>query len=256
MWYRLLPHPTEIKKLIFAIMIVCAVFTNVYAQPSIKLSKSFINFEKIVKGETHSAEIIIENNGDDTLGIINIHTSCSCVNASLKDKSIYPHKYTKLEIKFDSGSKPVGPTHQEIILKTNDPEYEIVKIVVLGYIEESKKGLEFSVPVINFGTIPKGYHGKKDITITNHDKISHTIIEIIPEFGVSVEKTKNIFLPAQTKTSIPVQISQWIKPGIFSSSITLRTTDPANPMVQLKVTARIIEHSRKKYNQNLESGRF
>jgi len=256
MWFPLQCRPTAGKLIFVSSLIVFVYCAIAHPVPSVNINKTFVNFEKVIKGQTATQHIDIYNKGDDTLGIIDIKTNCSCLKTKIKNKSIYPREKTVLEIQFDSSKKPAGPFHQEIILKTSDPENEFIKITVLGYIEEMRKGLELKPQTLNFGNVAKGNKESREIIVTNHDSKDYMIIELIPGFGISVDQAKNIYVPKKSKILIPVQISSWVKPGLFSSTLTLRTTDPNNPMFQIKVSAKILEPSVKKYNHRLNSGRF
>ena len=70
--------------------------------PKIKFKETAWNFGKIKQGEVATHEFVFANEGDDTLTIEKVSTSCGCTAALVSDRSIPPGKSGKIEVKFDS----------------------------------------------------------------------------------------------------------------------------------------------------------
>src|SRR4030042_169955 len=71
-------------------------------QPKIKFKETAWNFGKVKQGEVLSHEFIFTNEGDATLVIQKVSTSCGCTAALVSAEKIQPGKEGRIEINFDT----------------------------------------------------------------------------------------------------------------------------------------------------------
>ncbi len=91
------------------------------AAPKIKFKETTWDFGKIKQGEVASHEFVFTNEGDDTLTIEKVSTSCGCTAALASDRSIPPGKEGKIQVRFDSRGYG-GQVAKIVYVQSNDPK--------------------------------------------------------------------------------------------------------------------------------------
>ncbi len=89
--------------------------------PKIKFKETAWNFGKIKQGDVATHEFVFANEGDDTLTIEKVSTTCGCTAALVSDRSIPPGKSGKIEVKFDSRGYG-GQITKVVTVQSNDPK--------------------------------------------------------------------------------------------------------------------------------------
>ena len=89
--------------------------------PKIKFKETAWDFGKIKQGDIASHEFVFANEGDDTLTIEKVSTSCGCTAALVSDRAIPPGKSGKIEVKFDSRGYS-GQITKVVYVQSNDPK--------------------------------------------------------------------------------------------------------------------------------------
>lgn len=89
--------------------------------PKIKFKETSWDFGKIKQGEVAAHEFVFTNEGDETLTIEKVATSCGCTAALVSDRSIPPGKTGKIEVKFDSHGYG-GQVAKVVYVQSNDPK--------------------------------------------------------------------------------------------------------------------------------------
>jgi Protein of unknown function (DUF1573) len=102
--------------------------------PKIKFKETAWDFGKIKQGEVASHEFVFVNEGDDTLTIEKVSTSCGCTAALVSDRSIPPGKSGKIEVKFDSRGYG-GQVAKVVYVLSNDPKAAQLPLEIKAEIE-------------------------------------------------------------------------------------------------------------------------
>ncbi len=89
--------------------------------PKIKFKETAWDFGKIKQGEVAAHEFVFTNEGDDTLTIEKVATSCGCTAALVSDRSVPPGKTGKIEVKFDTRGYG-GQVAKMVYVQSNDPK--------------------------------------------------------------------------------------------------------------------------------------
>jgi hypothetical protein len=118
------------RRTAFVILAAIAVLAPAAARPSaaggareprIKFQQATWDFGKIKQGDIASHEFVFTNEGDDTLKIEKVATSCGCTAALVSDREIAPGKTGKVEVKFNSQGYG-GNVAKIIYVFSNDPK--------------------------------------------------------------------------------------------------------------------------------------
>jgi hypothetical protein len=89
--------------------------------PKITFKETTWDFGKVKQGEAAVHEFVFTNEGNDTLTIEKVSTSCGCTAALVSDRSIPPGKSGKIEVKFDTRGYG-GQVAKIIYVQSNDPK--------------------------------------------------------------------------------------------------------------------------------------
>ena len=106
---------------LFFMMSVLAPAVAGAGTPKIKFKETAWNFGKIKQGEEVSHEFVFSNEGDDTLTIEKVTTTCGCTAAIVSDRSIPPGKSGKIEVTFNSHGYG-GQVAKVVYVLSNDPK--------------------------------------------------------------------------------------------------------------------------------------
>ena len=110
-------------------------------QPQIVLETESFDFGDVVNGDVVSKTLLVRNEGNASLVIDEVSTSCGCTTASLESMTIPAGGTATLQIEFDSGAHGpdlTGSVVRQIFLTSNDPQ-------------QSEIVVEFSANVLEMG---------------------------------------------------------------------------------------------------------
>jgi hypothetical protein len=103
-------------------------------QPRMKFRETAWDFGKVKQGEVVSHEFIFANEGDATLVIQRVSTSCGCTAALVSDEKIGPGKEGRIGVKFDTRGYG-GPVKKLVYVDSNDPENAHRQLEVAAEVE-------------------------------------------------------------------------------------------------------------------------
>jgi len=86
----------------------------------IKFKETAWDFGKVKQGEVVSHEFVFANEGDETLIIQKVSTSCGCTAALVSAEKIPPGKEGRIGVKFDTRGYG-GPVKKLVYVDSNDP---------------------------------------------------------------------------------------------------------------------------------------
>lgn len=92
-------------------------------------------FGEMAMGDTRSHKFIIRNDGEVPLQIRKGDTTCKCTLSSLEKDELPPGEEVVVELEW-TPKAPQAEFRQQAMLKTNDPENEIVQLEIVGMVVE------------------------------------------------------------------------------------------------------------------------
>jgi hypothetical protein len=104
-------------------------------KPRLSLSASEINFGSVADSVIYK-EVMLKNNGKETLNIRALIPNCICLDAQVSNKNIEAGKSAKLNIRFLPGSR-TGRQNKSIMIYSNDPANPVQRITLNGIITEN-----------------------------------------------------------------------------------------------------------------------
>lgn len=94
------------------------------AKPQIAAETTNIDLGDVPNGEVITRQIAIRNDGEATLNVQSLSTSCGCTTATLDAMQIEPGQSANLHITFDSGAHGpdlTGPLLRHVYVNSDDP---------------------------------------------------------------------------------------------------------------------------------------
>jgi len=89
--------------------------------PSLELPKTQFNFGKVIEGKVVDHTFTFINNGDATLSIKEVKTSCGCTVALLSKKELAPGEEGTLKVELNTANRS-GKMTRNITIISNDPK--------------------------------------------------------------------------------------------------------------------------------------
>lgn len=86
------------------------------------------NFGTVIEGEKVTYSFRFTNNGDASLMLTSVGTSCGCTASNYSHDAIEPGKSSKIQITFNSANR-LGMQHKKITIRSNtDPEFTVLDV--------------------------------------------------------------------------------------------------------------------------------
>lgn len=132
-----------------AFMLLCFSASAVFASPDLQVENPSFDFGEIFQGEKVPHTFEFTNQGDETLRIDRVKSSCGCTAVLVSEKSIPPGGKGELQANFDS-SRFRGGISKTIYLYSNDPERPTMQFFLKGKVLET---VAVEPSQINFGKV-------------------------------------------------------------------------------------------------------
>lgn len=99
--------------------------------PQLQTDKKVINYDTIIENSNTTSRIILTNEGDTTLQVYNVRSSCGVSVPAWPRQPIEPGEEAFIQMKYNSSR--LGPINRKLIIHSNSPENtRIIKIE--GYV--------------------------------------------------------------------------------------------------------------------------
>ena len=183
------------KTLIILFIILIISQFSIFSQPVIKFKQKIIDFGEIESGRVINLKFEFTNDGNTTLVIKNIRTSCGCTVTQIEKKEYKPGENGKVPVKFFSQGYS-GKIVKTITVITNDKTNQYTRLKITGkVILKNFASIKIFPDRVNFNDIKIGEKYSKKISIQNTGTIDLVILEITHAPEIMVEFEKKIINP-------------------------------------------------------------
>ena len=115
------------RKIVFGLLVFFGLLlvACTSGQPQIAVEVEKFDFGDVVNGDIVTRELVVRNEGNASLVIDTISTSCGCTTATLDPMTIPAGETAVLHIEFDSGAHGPelnGELIRQVFLTSNDPQ--------------------------------------------------------------------------------------------------------------------------------------
>jgi hypothetical protein len=221
----------------------CGYLASGAAAPKVKFKETTWNFGKVKQGELLTHEFVFVNEGDGTLVIKKVSTTCGCTGVLLSDDEIAPGKQGKIEVKFDTRGYG-GQVSKLIFVESNDPAGPRQQLEVAAdiTIPPSPK-IEINPYNYDTGLLVEGEEVKANLAIINKGEL---------ELKVELNHRSAAFFiggkPAPTplkvaagkEVAVEVRIPEQNRRGTIREYVLIKSNDPMRSTLSLYVTGYVI----------------
>jgi hypothetical protein len=183
------------KKTLIILFIVSQLSFLLFSQPVIKFKQKIINFGEIQSGKVIDLKFEFVNDGDTTLIIKNIRTTCGCTVTQIEKREYKPGESGKIPVKFFSQGYN-GKIVKTITVITNDKTNQYTRLKITGkVILKDFASIKIFPDRVDFKDIKVEEKYFKKISIQNTGTIDLVILEVTHAPEIMVEFEKKIIKP-------------------------------------------------------------
>jgi len=194
------------------------------------------DFGAVDQGISVTKTVKLRNFGDKTLQISSVRASCGCIPVQLAAKTIEPGGETDLRMTFNSANQQ-GLQHHKVYIQSNDPVTPITEIRFIGMVLSPRVSLY--PRNLDFGIVRKGQSASQEITAYDSGGYDFQVKKVAsdsPFITATIASDKDREHP---RFRILVTLSPDAPVGDFKAKLTVTTTHPKEPTVEVPIAAEI-----------------
>jgi ribosomal protein L30E len=212
-------------------------------QPKIKYKETSWDFGRVKQGELLSHEFIFSNEGDATLIIQKVTTTCGCTAALLSAEKVPPGREGKIEVKFDTRGYG-GQVNKLLFVDSNDPNQARQQLQVTADIE--------TPPAPRIELDPYNYDAglvvENEGIVANLKVMNKGELELKVEFNhrsaTYASGGRPVSLPlkiaAGKEVTVEVRIPTQDRTGVVREYLLIKSNDPMRTTLSLYITGYIV----------------
>jgi hypothetical protein len=194
------------------------------------------NFGEVPHGTLCVHKFSVTNIYDVPMQITEVRKSCHCLDFIPMTKVLQPNETGELVVTMNTG-KFVGFNAQTFYI-TFGPKF--VSTAVIRVQATSRTDVTINPGAVEFGTVAQGAKASQSVTVTYSGKSRDwKVTDVVPPQGpIDVKLTETSRggpLRGGAEYKVDVALKSTALTGPISEQITLKTNDPANPLVQIAV---------------------
>jgi hypothetical protein len=225
-------------KRLFILILVPLLTVTLAASAKITFEKTELDFGELESGKVVDMEYKFKNNGDDTLIIKNISSSCGCTVTKVEKKEYKPGEEGTIPVKFFSRGYN-GKIVKTITVSTNDPDNVYTRLKVMGNVvlKDFAQWEIIGADRLDFKEVTMGQKYTETVKFKNTGTIDLRIIEVTHAPEISPEFNKKVLAPDEEG-----EVSVAFKPmqaGRFAAFMRIRTNAYKQRSVIIKISAEI-----------------
>ncbi len=229
--------------------VILAAAVPAAAQPRINFKETSWDFGRVKQGELLSHEFIFKNEGDDTLVIQKVTTTCGCTAALLSADKIPPGKEGRVEIKFDTRGYG-GKVNKLLYVDSNDPTRNRQQLQVGADIETPPAPrIEIDPYNHDVGLVVEGEGILADLKIMNKGELELKV-EFNHRNATYASGGKPVSLPlkipAGKEVAVEVRIPTQERTGVVREYLLIKSNDPMRATLSLYISGYIISKEKLK----------
>ena len=198
------------------------------------------NFGDVPHGTVCSHTFTVTNIYDTPVQIVEVRKSCTCLDFVPLSRVLQPNESGPFVVTMNAG-KFVGANSQTFYV-TFGPKF--VSTAVIRVSAVSKTDVSVNPGAVAFGTVPPGTKSAQAVKVEYKGRMRDWRITDVAAphgpFDVQVgEPTRGGPLRGGAEYTVTVALKATAPPGPLADTITLRTNDPANPVITLTVSGAV-----------------
>lgn len=198
------------------------------------------NFGEVPHGTLCVQKFTITNIYDVPMQITDVRKSCTCLDYVPLTKTLQPNETAEFTVTMNTG-KFVGLNAQTFYV-TFGPKF--VSTAVIRVQATSRTDVTLTPGAIAFGTVPQGSRASQSVTVKYSGRTRDwKLSEVVPVQGPFevrfVETSRGGPLRGGAEYSVEVTLKPTAPAGTISEQVSIKTSDPTHPVVQIAVSGTI-----------------
>lgn len=235
------------KKVFVVIALFAALVQAQFRGPKIRFAHETYDFGQVKQGEIVKHAFLVMNDGDDTLKISNVVTSCGCTAFDLAKRELMPGETVTLTVEFNSHGR-IGQQTKYISIMSNDKDKPSTSVILKGTVlEESfvkpenaeEPKVVFSETQFDFGFVQEGKVVEHTFKFKNEGKKDLEIKDIRTSCGCTAALVSQKLLKPGEEGTIRIEFDSSNRFGRLSRTITVTTNELEAPTKVLTIYAEI-----------------
>lgn len=192
------------------------------------------DFGEIENGEEVEHEFILRNEGDESLVISRVHSSCGCTVARAADSAIEPGGRTSLRARFSLKGRH-GHQRQEITVHSNDPTKPVYSLFMTGC---ALAPFTATPDRIFWGNIHRNAESERAIELKFHARVPVSLKKAAVSSAMfmvehrALEEGKDYEVRVKTAPPLPL--------GAFDSPLRMETDDDKHREIIIPMNGRVV----------------
>ncbi|MBN2408109.1 MAG: DUF1573 domain-containing protein [Candidatus Aminicenantes bacterium] len=235
--------------IVLAAALLFAAAVPAAAQPRINFKETSWDFGKVKQGDLLSHEFVFKNEGNDTLIIQKVTTTCGCTAALLSAEKIPPGKEGKIEVKFDTRGYG-GRVSKLLYMDSNDPKQARRQLQVTAHIETPPAPkIELDPYNYDAGLIVEGEGILAELKVMNKGELELKV-EFNHRNATYSSGGKAVSLPlkiaAGKEVTVEVRIPTQERTGVVREYVLIKSNDPMRTTLSMYISGYIISKEKLK----------
>lgn len=198
------------------------------------------NFGDVPHGTLCVHTFTITNIYDVPMQITDVRKSCSCLDFVPMTRVLQPNETAEFTVTMNS-AKFVGFNAQTFYV-TFGPKF--ISTAVIRVQATSRTDVSVNPGAVVFGTVSQGAKSTQAVRLEYKGKSRDwRVTEVVPPGGPIDVQVKELSRGGVLKGGVEYTVEVTLKPtapaGPISETVTLKTNDPTNPLVQITVTGTV-----------------
>jgi len=204
------------------------------ANPHIVFEETEHDFGTLGKQQTVKHTFVFKNEGDDTLVIENIKTTCGCTGTLLSEKEISPGGTGNVEVTFKSGHSG-GKKKKSILVYSNDPKSPQVRLYIMADVTipvEVRPASLYWVAETNVESL-------RSVELLYRPDLGINIVDLessSPSFTASVKPNNDAENPSYL---IEIDYDGKLPVGTFRETLTVLTDNPEHQKLVVSIRGKV-----------------
>jgi hypothetical protein len=228
--------------LILACLLLSGSFIFADKGPKIKFKEESWDFGKMKQGKVLTHIFVFKNEGDETLKIERVKTSCGCTAALLSKKEIAPGEEGEIKLTYNTRGFE-GKNTKYIDVESNDPAQPRRRIAVSVEIEVPPRPRIFlDRYAVDLGLVLENEEIQARTKVKNRGELELRVncTHKSASFFSGGEKiTFPLKIPAGKETEVEIRIPASKRTGVMREYVVIKSNDPMKPNISLYLSGYI-----------------
>lgn len=229
--------PVKIFSATLVLMLISVAYA--FASPVAFIENNNQKLGKILEGEKPQITFTISNNGDETLKLTDVHTTCGCTVAELTAGVIAPGSSVTVIVTFDSRGYS-GEIRKAVTVTTNDPQHGSLSLAFEGEVF-TRFEIEPSVLYLRDVEQDKGKVVELIFQDNTDDRIEITDLKV-DDRRLTARAVRTSPVGSRYRAKIVVTVPPGLPLGSFDTHLKVKTNDRLVPGDSIYIIGKIVKN--------------